>query len=133
MQPPFAYPGMVAFTDSQFAWEGSGLWTRGGATSEFFFVRPRGVHPRVRVISPLADVRIRDGGDPVSWRRESTELVLTHPVATTRDSLEEGKEASVYLLEVGTDAAFRPSAHGNSSDERDLGAFVQPLDGLPRR
>jgi hypothetical protein len=133
IQPPFSYPGMAAFTDAQYAWEGAGLWTRGGATAEFAFVRPQGQRPRVSLFSPLTDVRIRDGGAPVAWRpAESFIVELSNPVATTQDRLE-GEESLVYVLTISTESVFRPRAHGNLTDNRYLGVYVQPIDrSLPQ-
>jgi hypothetical protein len=131
MQPPLSYPGMAAFTDNQYAWEGSGLWTLGGASAEFVFIRPPGQHPRIRLTSPLADVRISDGGVPVPWQPGSLDVVLTRPMATTRDRIREGEEEQVYALTVATESAFRPRAAGDSVDNRSLGVFVQPLDRSP--
>jgi hypothetical protein len=126
---PAQYPGMAALTTNQYGWEDDGVWTRGGATAEFVFVRYVGDAPRVRLSSRLPSAQVSDGGAPLelSWRPdEDIEITLTHPLAELVAVPGAATTMQVYSLTVTTTAGTLLPAGEDRRGGRLVGVFVQP-------
>jgi hypothetical protein len=131
---PFEFSGMAALTANQYEWEGDGVWTRGGTTAEFIFVRRSDDAPRLRLWSFLPSARITDGGAPasLSWRPSTDmELALSHPVVTYRDESHLGTEFAVYTLTIAADSGTFAYSVGSRRDSRYVGVFVRPSPAAP--
>jgi hypothetical protein len=106
------------------------VWTHGGETAEFVFVRSPAAAPRVRLRSYTPSARVSDGGVPVAlqWQPgQDLEITLSHPVAAYHDELSGGAEVAVHHLTVATDVGILAATLGNRADRRSLGVFVSPV------
>lgn len=126
---PGQYPGMMALTTNQYAWEGDGVWTRGNTTAEFVFVRRVGDAPRVLLRSQLPSARISDGDAPLDLSfqpGQDLEITLAHPRADLPPMPGSVSPLRVYSLTVTTTAGTEVPAAANPHDGRYVGVFVRP-------